>query len=504
MYVLLDIEWVTDENNQDTPTQLAALRVTNDWSPEEEYFSRICTLPPANSDWGHIAFRGGSSEDFLTAKPLSAVAKELQQWLRPDDVLCFWHGIPANTFTGMMHAQGAPLQKRILVLSRYIEPHLLRLPVAKNTPKRIVHACGGTAEKPSHNSLCDVKNMRLALSLLGFREEELHAPAPQTENELYLDETGGILHKSGCGKLPPKAVPIRNPGRKFLFHEAWRICDCAKQDVGALRRKQNRITVFNTEYNYVYAKKSPVFHRRNCGVILNTTDTILGSVHYKTCAATGRRPCKLCKPEPEPLPPAAAPKKTPPPPRANKPKKQRRPSVPEQTWMLGGDWIWIHPEKIVGCCHNAIHPGKMTEKMMKQHDCIGKQCRFFEKYEKSTYWLQQKQKQAEKANRKKLKQQEQLRQQAHAEKLLAFHKDLQCFAEQCGYDMKIVSVKQESTYVYKVLYVSGNNFRDAHLFPDLQPLVYRSYPMHHLALRHVRDEDGKFVTTEEFYARRRA
>ena len=42
--------------------------------------------------------------------------------------------------------------------------------------------------------------------------------------------------------------------------------------------------------------------------------------------------------------------------------------------------------RIVGCCHNLLHPGKLTKRLMTQHDCLGKNCRYFEKYEDAGYW----------------------------------------------------------------------------------------------------------------------
>lgn len=61
-------------------------------------------------------------------------------------------------------------------------------------------------------------------------------------------------------------------------------------------REQNARWVQTSPYNYIYLKNSPVFHRRECRLVLNSKE-LLGSVHYRT-AAKGRRPCKVCRPLP--------------------------------------------------------------------------------------------------------------------------------------------------------------------------------------------------------------
>lgn len=61
-------------------------------------------------------------------------------------------------------------------------------------------------------------------------------------------------------------------------------------------REQNARWVQASPYNYIYLKNSPVFHRRECRLVLNSKE-LLGSVHYRT-AAKGRRPCKMCRPLP--------------------------------------------------------------------------------------------------------------------------------------------------------------------------------------------------------------
>lgn len=41
--------------------------------------------------------------------------------------------------------------------------------------------------------------------------------------------------------------------------------------------------------------------------------------------------------------------------------------------------------RVVGYCHNRNHRGFITTKSVKEHDCVGKCCRYFEKYDVQ-YW----------------------------------------------------------------------------------------------------------------------
>lgn len=51
----------------------------------------------------------------------------------------------------------------------------------------------------------------------------------------------------------------------------------------------------------------------------------------------------------------------------------------------------------VGYCWNEIHRGYLTKNLMKEHQCIERKCRHFQKYENSPYW---KEKEAKKEKKK--------------------------------------------------------------------------------------------------------
>lgn len=54
--------------------------------------------------------------------------------------------------------------------------------------------------------------------------------------------------------------------------------------------------------------------------------------------------------------------------------------------LVGGNVEILDLDKIIGYCHNKIHYGAVTKNIIKTHECLLKQCRYFEKYEDSPYW----------------------------------------------------------------------------------------------------------------------
>lgn len=67
MIVLMDLEWVENQNRQVTPTQLAALRVTEAWESLSMFHSLCRPRDESFHLWNHVAFAGASKESFLFA-----------------------------------------------------------------------------------------------------------------------------------------------------------------------------------------------------------------------------------------------------------------------------------------------------------------------------------------------------------------------------------------------------------------------------------------------------
>ena len=70
--------------------------------------------------------------------------------------------------------------------------------------------------------------------------------------------------------------------------------------------------------------------------------------------------------------------------------------------LIGGTYATIDTNSIVGYCHNETHKGFLTVAIMNEHDCIGKECFYFEKFEDYPFW-QKKQRKDEQEKLAKVK-----------------------------------------------------------------------------------------------------
>lgn len=218
---------------------------------------------------------------------------------------------------------------------------------------------------------------------------------------------------------------------------------------------------------------------------------LLGSVYYQT-AAQNRRPCKLCHPDLQPI--------------IDRPSKEHAEAETGKSELvkarlLGNQCVILPQTRIVGCCHNLLHPGKLTKRLMTQHDCLGKNCRHFEKYEDAGYWKECDRKKEQKRTARQLQRMKR-EQEAATEAILQNLAELfQSYIDDAGYAMQIVRVDAERVNRYRVFYVSEYPFADGDRFPKFLETVCFFFPDYRLNLRHIRDVDGHFVTIEEYQQR---
>ena len=73
--------------------------------------------------------------------------------------------------------------------------------------------------------------------------------------------------------------------------------------------------------------------------------------------------------------------------------------------FIGRNYMKGQPNKdnTIAFCHNIIHSGALSESMVKKHECIQKNCRFFEKNPENKYWARRESLSAAKKRDKLLK-----------------------------------------------------------------------------------------------------
>lgn len=169
--------------------------------------------------------------------------------------------------------------------------------------------------------------------------------------------------------------------------------------------------------------------------------------------------------------------------------------------LIDNQRIITRKKRIVGQCHSKIHPGMLTQTLMEQHECVGKNCHYFQKNECASYWEHLKQRQIVKDKRRKQKEEAKERVDAELAKSSRIQETLQQFIKDCGHNALIVQAKLIRPKTYTVFYVSGRSTADERRFPDFMRMVEKAYPGLKFAIKHIQDVDGHYVTIDEYKKR---
>lgn len=166
--------------------------------------------------------------------------------------------------------------------------------------------------------------------------------------------------------------------------------------------------------------------------------------------------------------------------------------------LITGEQIIMSKKRVIGRCHNKIHPGILTQKLFEKHECIGKSCVFFERNECASYWKYLEQREIVKEKKRKKKEEEKTRKKAEATKLAELQETLQQLMKQCGYFIRIVGIKQTDSEKYTVFYTSQRAEADEHCYPNFLHKARKAYPGITFAIKHIQDVDGHYVTANEY------
>lgn len=449
MNVLIDIEWVK-ENEVFSITQFAAVRVTEDWKAAAVFEHLVCPKNHWVVDWEHMAYSGYAPDEFRTGVSEKTCITDFIEFLDDSDTIFCWH---KDTKQVLMQKVEQFLGTPLSVTCECVNEAVYTIARSKGVKARglyeMADEIGITTPTPRHRSINDVAVLQNLLSSFGYDEKAVREATREA----------------------PKGT--------------------------AERRARNADILSRVQYNYIYTPSSKVFHRPSCHLMLNAVN-IKGCIYYKS-AVNGRVPCRICHPELNERQIKA------------KIKGEREsgasPRLIEKkvvsARLLGDKWIEITNVKIVGYCHNLIHPGKLTRKIMEEHNCMGKNCRFFEKYAESTYWVAEENRKRQKEHRKQMQQVEKKAVRKLEEELAELKNLFQSYADDAGYSMLIVRLEKERPNRYRVFYVSDNPFADGNRFPDFLAAVKSFFPRYAIQLRHIKNVDGRFVTIDEYLSRRR-
>ena len=200
MYVLMDLEWVTNKRAYFSPTQIGAMRVNDAWEQQSVFYSRIRPRDSSFYDWKHMGYTGGISSDFLYAPGIYQVLTNLEEWLQEDDVICIWaedaKNILKSSFNLVLKKKVA---QRIIIINEYVYPYLAEHGVKRGSAYRIAAACGVAVPGPKHHSERDVVAIQRALKAIGYPAERfIHRHDMQLQERIIdLKETSEYQEASG-------------------------------------------------------------------------------------------------------------------------------------------------------------------------------------------------------------------------------------------------------------------------------------------------------------------
>ena len=165
--------------------------------------------------------------------------------------------------------------------------------------------------------------------------------------------------------------------------------------------------------------------------------------------------------------------------------------------LLGGSLTKVDKNAIIGYCHNDIHKGYISVSLLNEHDCVGKQCTFFHKFEESPYWIRKSRKEeADKIAKEKAARRKENRRAAEenlARKNANMVSRAKEIAKSHGFDkFEIISIHTVKTSGV-IFYISDKNENDWYEYRELAFWMNKIFNKK-FELRHAKLPDGSYAT----------
>ena len=308
MYIIADIEWVENKLNKQSPSQLSAIKVDSDWNITDEFSSFIRPMDASFHDWNHVAYYGGTPEDFLYAKGCYNVLEAFEKWLSEDDIICWWYKPSRDLHTKLNRIVLKNHQPHpSIILSEYIIGFLDGQGHVKGSAYKIARARNIEVPDIEHNSYNDVIAILNLLKGISFPQEALTEPPikPQPKYnhpksdllDYQYDVTNKLLHKRGCALMPEGVDTLGYSTLVACIRKGYKPCSCLRSEYKQAKREKVIDEINRSQYIFMYAEGGKVFHRYDCHLLQNANH-VLGTIKYETIASKGFRPCKICNPSP--------------------------------------------------------------------------------------------------------------------------------------------------------------------------------------------------------------
>ena len=311
MFVLTDIEWMTNTAGHFSPTQLAAIKVDAEWNEVDRFASFIRPRDSEFHDWKHVAYTGGTATEFLHARNAHNVLQSFLEWLAKDDIILWWYDESDTVLKKLVSLIfKTKLSNKTVAINEYVYSFLAGQQNSRGNAYKIAQARGiETNADQMHYAMNDAIVMRKLMKKIGYPQADLLKPVVREKKEWYPSEQSkelpyqydpktNTVHYKDCPELLISgAITKGYETWKTPLKKGYKPCDCCKEEYQKAFRERNLDTLERTQYTYVYAPNSKIFHRYSCGIMLSAK-SILGTRKYETVIRTGRTSCKICNPTP--------------------------------------------------------------------------------------------------------------------------------------------------------------------------------------------------------------
>lgn len=163
--------------------------------------------------------------------------------------------------------------------------------------------------------------------------------------------------------------------------------------------------------------------------------------------------------------------------------------------FIDGVYRHVSNDAVLGYCNNSLHKGFLNKKVMDEHQCIDKKCRFFDKNQSSSFWLSiEKRKDERKKGLQEKKMQKNIY-NLHVKNILEYAQNM---AAKRHYKMDVVKVTQDKNNpkLYVVNYIPKDENSKAK-YRQLGISLNKKYHAH-FKLRRVKRLDSSWATLEDW------
>ncbi|MBQ8967271.1 PSP1 C-terminal domain-containing protein [Ruminococcus sp.] len=168
-----------------------------------------------------------------------------------------------------------------------------------------------------------------------------------------------------------------------------------------------------------------------------------------------------------------------------------------QVRLITGEVVTVKEENVVGFCHCSTHKGYVTKTVMKNHNCLEKNCHHLKKFSEKAYWENY---EASLKSKKEEKQLLSARKKPEQEREQRWKRECQRIAELSEYPITIISVRKlADKSKVMIFFVSDESIDDSRRYI----MLAREFADTHMIkseIRHIRDIDGEYVTMSHTYS----